>query len=448
VAVAPWRSAQVRRLWLVRVGTELAEQLTTIALLWFVVELTGSGAAAGLVVLCCKLPAVATSPLAGRLLDLARPRLVMAAGSAAQALAVAAVPALHWRGGLTLGALCGLAVAAGAAAPVTDVGAQALLPRLVDERDLEPANALLSVADQLGFLVGPAAAGFLVAAAGGPPVLLGAAALLSATTVLLWSLPDRPDRGAAAAPAGRGGWLGFGPLLADPGVRAVMLLTVVFFFAYGPLEPALPFYSRDVLEAGAAGYGLLWSAFGVGALAGLLSVRLVARARPGLVAAAITVLWGLLLAPLARLTSLPPAMLFLGLAAFAWAPYDAIVVALVQRRVPAGLRARALGARRSVTAAGTPLGAAAGGLLLGPFDAATVIGLSALACLLAGAAALLSPSLRTAGTPPSPRAPAGPPAAASRPAGLASSPAAGSAARSPARSVEVTPSPAAGTHPG
>jgi hypothetical protein len=44
--MAPWRSSQVRRLSLVRVGTELAEQLTTIALLWFVVELTGSGAAA------------------------------------------------------------------------------------------------------------------------------------------------------------------------------------------------------------------------------------------------------------------------------------------------------------------------------------------------------------------------------------------------------------------
>jgi MFS family permease len=397
--MAPWRSPQVGRLWLARVGTELAENATTIALLWFVLELTGSGAATGLVVLCSRLPAVVTSPLAGRLLDLGRPRLVMAGGNAARALLVAAVPLLHWRGDLGVGAICALAVAAGAVAPVTDVGAQALLPRLVDEADLERANALLSVGEQVGYLVGPAAAGFLVAAAGGPPVLLGAAAALLASAALLWSVTGRPHGAVASAPAGRGGWLGFGPLLRDRGVRAVTLLTVVFFLAYGPLEPALPFYSRDTLGAGAAGYGLLWSALGAGALAGLLTVRLVARARTGLVAAAITALWGLLLAPLAGLTSLPPAMLFLALAAFAWAPYDAIVVALVQRRVPAGLRGQALGARRSLTAAGTPLGAAAGGLLLGPLDAPGVIGLSALACLLAGAAALLSPSLRAADCP-------------------------------------------------
>jgi predicted MFS family arabinose efflux permease len=407
-------SRPLRRLWLGRIIVELTDQVVTIALLWFVLELTGSGAATGLVVLCSRLPAVITAPFVGRLLDRCRPRLVMGADNLVRALLLAAVPVLHWQGRLSMAALLGLAVLGGAIAPATDVGSQAVLPRLVHEPALEQANAWLSASEQLGYLIGPAAAGFLVAAVGGPTVLLGAALALLATAAVLWSLPDHPataapDRPAgpagpagppqpAAAPARAGGdWLGFRPLLGEPGIRGVTLVTLGFFLAYGPLEPALPFYSRDSLAAGPAGYGLLWSAFGAGAVAGLLPIRLVARARAGLVAAAIPALWGLLLAPLAVVGDLPVAMLFLGLAAFVWAPYEAVVLALVQRRVPPDRRGRALGARRAVTAAATPLGAAAGGLLLGPLDPPAVIGLSALACVLVGAVALLSPAVRAAG---------------------------------------------------
>jgi predicted MFS family arabinose efflux permease len=46
-----------------------------------------------------------------------------------------------------------------------------------------------------------------------------------------------------------------------------------------------------------------------------------------------------------------------------------------------------------VTAAATPLGAAAGGLLLHRATPTAVIGVSEVTCMLAGAAALCSPAL-------------------------------------------------------
>lgn len=58
------------------------------------------------------------------------------------------------------------------------------------------------------------------------------------------------------------------------------------------MEPALPLYSRDVLQAGPAGYGLLWSAFGAGALLGLATVPLVTCLRPGLALGGNALLWG------------------------------------------------------------------------------------------------------------------------------------------------------------
>jgi hypothetical protein len=69
------------------------------------------------------------------------------------------------------------------------------------------------------------------------------------------------------------------------------------------------------------------------------------------------------------------------------------MVTLLQRLVPAPLLGWVFGARRAVTAAATPLGATAGGLLLHSATPTAVIGLSAVTCMLAGAAALCSPAL-------------------------------------------------------
>ena len=55
---APLRHPAFQRLWLGLSISYLGDQFTIIALLWFVLQLTGSGAAVGLVILCFDLPGV------------------------------------------------------------------------------------------------------------------------------------------------------------------------------------------------------------------------------------------------------------------------------------------------------------------------------------------------------------------------------------------------------
>ena len=366
------------------------DQLTTIALLWLVLDLTGSGAAVGLVLLCAGLPTVVTGPLLGRMLDRWSPRRVMVADNLLRALLVGAIPALHWLGRLDLPLLYGLCMAAGALIPATDVGVRVVLPRLVDSDQLEHANGLLSIGDQVSALVGPACGGLLVGLVGAPPVLLLDAASFLAMAALLWPLPDPP---ATAVPRPVVGSSGIRAALAEPAVRVVLAVTLVYFLAYGPLEPALPVYSRDVLGAGAGGYGLLWSAFGAGALAGLATVPLVGRLRPGLALAGNALAWGTALLPLLVVTGIAPAMLALAVGGLIWAPYVTLESSLLQRLVPAHLLGRVFGVRRAVSAAAVPLGAAGGGLLLDHVPSTAVIGASAVTCMLAGAAALCVPAL-------------------------------------------------------
>ena len=257
----------VRRLTAGLLLSRTGDQLTTIALVWFVLDRTGSGAAVGLVLLCAGLPPVVTGPLLGRVLDRWSPRRVMVADNLLRAVLIGAIPALHWFGHLDLPLLCGLSVAAGALVPATDVGVRVVLPRLVDEDELEHANALLSIGDQASALIGPAGGGLLVGLVGAPPVLLLDALSFLAMAALVRPLPDPshpdpshpdpsdpgprppgppdpgprppdpPAAGARRSPvraSGRRAGLG------DPAVRVVLAVTLVYFLAYGPLEPACP----------------------------------------------------------------------------------------------------------------------------------------------------------------------------------------------------------------
>lgn len=401
---APWRHPAFQRLWLGLSISYLGDQFAIIALLWFVLQLTGSGGAVGLVILCFDLPGVVTGAFLGRLLDRYQPRLVMSCDNLARAAIIAAIPTLYALRSLQLWQIFVLALLAGALSPATAAGVRAFVPHLVDDADLDRANALTAASLQFSYLAGPVAAGLVVARLGGPWALFVDAASFLVMGLLALTLPaiPRPPRntrtsGATGStqPVAATRWLGFGALFSVRYVPALTLLALVFFFSYGPLEAALPVYSSQALHANAGGYGLLWTGFGVGAFASVLTLtRLSHRWRPGIALPMIAVLWGALLCPLFFIRQLPLAMVFLGLAGASWAPYTPMETTLLQRLVPAEIRGQVFGARYALVVAASPLGAALGGVLLQYLSAPLVIAISGVACILAGLGGLASPSLR------------------------------------------------------
>lgn len=396
IAQSPLRLPAFRRFWIGQTISLLGDQFTTIALLWFVLQLTGSGLALGTVLLCFGLPGIFTSSALGTLLDRYQPRLVIGCDNACRALIIGAIPALHWLGFLQLWMVYPLSALAGALMPATLVGTRVLLPHLVADDELENANALMSVSLNFATLVGPAIAGVLVGILGGPTVMVIDAVSFLVMALVAYSLPriSRPLP-APQEHVTRKRWQGFRELVNLREVRIITLLSLIFFLAYYPLEPALPIYSRDFLKAGASGYGLLWSGFGVGALLGLLTIpRLGRRSRPGVTFSAIATLWGVFLLPLMFIPNLVASMVFLGLAGCAWGPYTTIETTLLQRLVPAHQRGQVFGARAALTTATGPIGVFVGGLLLDHLSASVVIGISGAACVFTGIVGLLSPTLR------------------------------------------------------
>jgi MFS family permease len=253
VALTPLHRAPFRRLWLGQSISLLGDQFTTIALLRFVLQLTGSGAAVGLVILCFQLPCVVTGPLLDRLLDRVQPRVLMGIDNLVRALLIGAIPSLSLLKVLSLWYIYALALLVGALSPTTQAGVRVVLPYLVADHKLEQANALSSASEQFAYLIGPVLAGVVVSKVGGPwALLLDASSFLLMGLLVLSLSTVLPTVGQERA-AVSGQWFGFGLLWRMKEVRLLTALSLVFFFSYGPLEAALPLYSpwgaqRDKLK--------------------------------------------------------------------------------------------------------------------------------------------------------------------------------------------------------
>ena len=382
------------RLWAGRLVSLFGDAFALIALPWFVLQVTDSGTATAGILLALQLPAIVTSMLIGWLIDRFQPRTIITIDNILRTLIIGLIPVLYWFGLLELWLLFLLTFLAGMLEPATEVVARSILPELVEDRDLDAANMLWSFSANLALVIGPAVAGVLVASFGGPSVLLIDAGTFSFMAIMAITLPAL-KRGYAAVPAPVSERLGLRQLWGMKVVRTTTLLSLVFFFSYGPLEAALPLYSDAVLQTDARGYGMLWSALAVGALIGTLSSPMLSRRlRLGVALPLIALLWGASLLPMFFINKLWVACGLLFLGGLMWGPYTPMETTLLQRNVPKAQRGRVFGARSTLLIGGSPLGLATGGLLLAFVPSTSVIAFSALACILVGFFGLTSSTLR------------------------------------------------------
>jgi MFS family permease len=389
-----YRYPAFRRLWIGRLISLFGDALTLIALPWFVLQVTESGTATAGILLILQLPAILTSMVIGSLIDRFQPRVIIAIDNGIRAFIIGLIPILYLFGLFELWLLFLLTFFAGMLVPATEVGSRSILPDLVEDKDLDAANMLWSFSLNLSLVIGPAVAGLLVASFGGPAVLLIDAGTFAVMAILAVTLPIlKRSQPPVQAPLSER--LGLRQLWQMKVVRYTTLLSLVFFFSYGPLEAALPLYSDVVLQTDARGYGLLWSALAVGALAGTLSSTMLSKhLRLGVALPLIALLWGASLLPMVFINKLWLACGLLLLGGLMWGPYTPMETTLLQRNVPKAQLGRVFGARSTLLTGGSPLGLAIGGILLAFVPSTSVIALSAIACILVGLGGLVSPAFR------------------------------------------------------
>ncbi len=150
--------------WTASTATDFSGSLTTVAFQVLVVSVVGAAAfEIGVLNALRVVPYVFLGLLVGAWMHRWRRRPVLVGAHAARALALAAIPVLSVGGHLDVWPLGGVFCAVGLVALFHDSATQALLPRLVDRRDLLPANARIMQAGALAQSGGPALGGAVVA---------------------------------------------------------------------------------------------------------------------------------------------------------------------------------------------------------------------------------------------------------------------------------------------
>ena len=365
-----------------------ADTFVMFTVLWIAGPQGWTGVRTAVVVVALRLPALAGGWLGGRGVDRFGPKPMMIGQALLRVACLAALSAGAWSGRFPLVLVLVLGGLSGAALPVSYAGARTLVPRILAADQLPRGNAWLAVGDQASLIAGAVLVGPLVAAIGAGRALLAPVAMLVVAAGLFALLPAPAGRPPTEitdnskkprGPAGRAPWR-------SRPVLALLALSFVYYLAYGPFEPALPYFTREHLHAGPGAYSLLWVVFGAGALAGLSQAPRLSRRRPGVVNAAGTALWAVVTFPLLWCTSVIPAAAVMLVSGAVWGPYLAVEATALQQWVKPAWHGRLFGIQHAILGVASPLGAAAGSLALASVPSATVLGAAMAGCLAAGLA--------------------------------------------------------------
>lgn len=374
----------------------LSDQLLLIGLIWYVLNVSHSAAASGFLIACFEMPAILTGVLAGRAIDRYQTANIFVLEATARTLLLVGIPIFVSLMAGKLLIIYVLAAAIGAFQPLQRLRDVIMVPRLVEQCEIANANRKLVFTTQTTSLLAPVAAGTFVGYIGSMPAMLAAACLAALSAVVVGHFRKLPQDTEAATPQHIPVIESLRIFKSRPALAIVTVMSLIFFFAYGPLESAMPsFIARDV-GGGAQGIGLIWTSFGLGSLLGIrFLTKIYERIGPGVALPLIAAFWGVLMIPLASAPTLVVACASFACAAFVWSPYTILERTLIQRLTPPQHLGTFYGLRSSLAVAGTPSGTAVGGALLTFLSPRSVILISGSLCVVAGACGLLSPALRT-----------------------------------------------------
>ncbi|MDQ3874300.1 MAG: MFS transporter, partial [Actinomycetota bacterium] len=338
--------------------------MQNIALAWFVVELTRSPVAVGVLAFCRFVPFTLFGLFAGVLADrFDNRRLVMATQVGAMVVSVA-LAVLAFTGAAEVWQAYVLAFLGGTALVFDHPGRQSLTFQMVGRKELPNAVALNAGLFNAARVVGPSVAGVVIATAGvGVCFALNAVSFLAVLTSLLLMRPHElfPLERGEERPTLIGGIReGLGYVARSRRLRLVLVIGTVVSTVGFNFHVLVPVLAAETLHAGPEIFGVLSASFGIGALLGALLAAALARASWKALLLG-TVGFSLTLLALAPQHAVAPSALLLFATGVCFTLWTANSQSILQLTAPDHLRGRVLSLYLFAFAGLAPLG----GLLTG-----------------------------------------------------------------------------------
>jgi MFS family permease len=309
-----------RYLWIGNTLSGCGDQFFLVALPWLILQLTGSGAVLGAIMMVEAIPRAALMLIGGAVTDRVSPRKIMILTAGARTLLVAVLAAFVWTHHVQIWQLYALSFLFGVADAFAAPAAQTFLPSLVGPAQLPAANALSQGTQQLTGMVVPAPAGIIVAAFGiAAAFSIDAVSFLFIIAALLMLRdPPRIESGGARSGIVHSILEGLRYVKNDVPLRSFLLVAAVLNFCItGPMSVGLAFLAKREFGSPTA-FGLLVSSVAAGSLTGLALAAVRQQRRRGRLLLAVSTTVGLCTAAISvfhQLWTLLPILFVMGVSA-------------------------------------------------------------------------------------------------------------------------------------
>jgi MFS family permease len=302
----PLFNRDFRYLWIGNTVSGCGDQFFLVALPWLILQLTGSGAVLGGIMMVEAIPRAALMLIGGAVTDRVSPRKIMILTAAARTLLVAALAAFIWTHHVEVWQLYVLSFFFGVADAFAAPAAQTLLPSLVAPAQLPAANALSQGTQQIAMLTVPAPAGLIIAAFGVASAFsIDAISFLFIIAALLMLRdPPRVESAVPHSNIAQSILEGLRYVKNDVALRTLLLVAAVLNFCItGPLNVGLAFLAKNDFGSPTA-FGLLVSSVAAGSLVGLLLAAARQQRRRGWLLLIVSVVVGICTASIGFLSQM------------------------------------------------------------------------------------------------------------------------------------------------
>ena len=371
--IAVLRQRNFSLLWIGQNISMIGDWVLFVVLPFYIYTLTGSTLATGIMFIVQTLPRLFFGPVAGVFVDRWNRKYTMVIANLIQALILVPLFLVRSQNVIWIIYLC--AFADSLVSQFFNPAQTAIIPMLVEEKDLLPANSLNSMSQELTRLVGPSLGGLLFGLLGISSVITLdlISFLVSATLLFLIVVPIRidtakPEEEQQGSKSGnmvinsllnvwREWRAGMGLVKKEQLVSAIFIIIGFAMVGEGIIEVLLAPYVERVLHGTPQILGLLMSAQAVGGILGaLLMPRLSKIMPPGRLMGTCGLTFSIVIVVLATIPVIPVILPLIAIAGAGASGFFIPMITLLQTTVANEYQGRIFGALSAIQAIAMLLG--------------------------------------------------------------------------------------------
>ncbi|MDP3024384.1 MAG: MFS transporter [candidate division Zixibacteria bacterium] len=393
-----FRNLNFFSIWIGQTISVVGDFLYIIALMWWVLEKTGSTAAMATVAICSSLPAIILGPFAGTYVDRVDKRRLLILMDLGRGVLITVPGVLYFLNQLQVWHIFVIAAFLSSMSTFFNPALASFLPVIVNKEQLVRANSISQMSSNLSGIIGPALGGALVALFGTGTVMILDALSFFVSVIAIFLVRVKVEQVFPSEERKR--FLqelmdGLNFIRKESGILGLVVLFSVLNFFVAPVGVLIPLMVKKILKMGAEGFGVLGSSISVGMVLGSLFLGMIGGVRrKGTFIMIGIVVAGSFLALFGVSESFWTSIFLLGGCGFGFSFANILVPVVFQSKIPHEKQGRVFGTLGTISGGLRPISLALVGVMGGLLHVQMIVFLSGVLVALGGLTGFLIPGIK------------------------------------------------------